>query len=151
MSELHKLAGDVAHPSPQRDRVSPWLLLTSLLLAPFVWAIQILCSYGLTSMSCFPRHTPLGGTQVRGMSVIVEIGSVVALCLAAVAIWAAVTAWRRTRGERSGDGHEALDAGEGRTRFLALCGIIITGLFTAAIVWEAIVAIFLPHCFNAVS
>lgn len=150
MSELHKLARDVSHPAPERGRVSSWRLLTALVLAPSVWAVQILCSYGLASMSCFPRYTPLQGTQVPGITVIVEIGSFVALALAGVAIWAAVTAWRRTHREHGGGGEEALDAGEGRTRFVALCGIIVTGLFTAAIVWEAVVAIFLPHCFNAV-
>jgi len=151
MSELHKLASDVAHPAPQRGKISRWRLAASLFLAPFVWSIQILCSYGLSSMSCFPRYAPLAGTQVPGMSIVVLIGSLVALALAGLAVWLAIGAWRMTRGEHQGGPHEALDAGEGRTRFLALCGIIVTTLFSIAIVWEAIVAIFLPHCFNAVA
>jgi hypothetical protein len=149
MSELHRLSPDVSHPAPERARVPAWRLLTGLVLAPTVWAIQILASYGLTSLACFPRYAPLEGTKVPGMSVIVLIGSLLALALAAVALWAAITSWRRTRGEGGGGRDGAADVGEGRTRFLALCGLIISALFSAAIVWEAIVAIFLPHCFTA--
>lgn len=149
MSELHALSPDVSHPAPERGQVSRWRLLVALLLAPLVWALQILASYGLTSLACFPRYAPLEGTQVPGMSAIVLVGSLVALALAGVALWAALTAWRRTRGEGSGGRDGAADVGEGRTRFLALCGLIVSALFSAAIVWEAIVAIFLPHCFVA--
>jgi hypothetical protein len=149
MSELHPLAGDVSHPAPHRSRVGIRQLLVSLFLAPLVWAIQILCSYGFASMACFPRYVPLGEMSIAGLPVIVLIGSLAALVVAAGALWTAFSAWHRTRGEAGGGSHQALDAGEGRTRFLALCGIIITSIFSAAVIWEAIVAIFLPHCFSA--
>jgi hypothetical protein len=149
MSELSPKAPDVRHPSPERGKVSPWLILASWALAPAVWTLQVVGSYLLTSKACYPGYGPLSGTRVPDMSDFVLFASLVALGLAALAFWLALIGWRRTRCEKKGGAHHALDAGEGRTRFLALCGLIISTIFAAAIVFEALSAIFLQNCLNA--
>lgn len=149
MDDLHPLSPQVRHPSPERAKVSLPLMLAALFLAPAVWSLQILSAYVLAARACFPTYAPLAGTRVPGMSGWTVAGSVVALALAGVAMWASATAWRRTRGEKKGGTHQALDVGEGRTRFLALCGVIVTAIFAAAIIFEALAALLLRQCLNA--
>jgi len=149
MSDLHPLMPHVGHPSPERSKVSVPLMLAALFLAPAVWTAQILSAYALAARSCFPNYSPLAGARVPGMSGWTVVGSLVALGFAGLALWASTTAWRRTRREKKGGTHQALDAGEGRTRFLALCGVIVTAIFTAAIIFEALAALLLRECLNA--
>lgn len=149
MRDLHPLTPQVQHPSPERAKVSLPLLLGALFLAPAVWTLQILSAYVLAARSCFAIYSPLAGARVPGMSGWTVAGSVVALALACLALWCSATAWRRTRGEKKGGAHQALDVGEGRTRFLALCGVIITAIFAAAIIFDALAALLLRQCFNA--
>jgi len=151
MGDLHHLTPQVRHPSPERRKVSIPLMLAGLLLAPAVWTVQILSAYVLAARSCFPTYSPLAGARVPGMSGWTVAGSLVALLLAGCSLWASATAWRRTRAEKKGDAHQALDAGEGRTRFLALCGVIITAIFAAAIIFDALAALLLRQCLNAAS
>lgn len=149
MSELGPHAPDVQHPSPHRHRVSLWLIAVSLVLAPAVWSLQTLTSYGIAAQACYPSYAPLAGTQVPGMSGILVAEGLVALAFAIFALGLSIRVWRRTRDEKKGGAGEALETGEGRTRFLALCGAIVSALFCAAIVFEALSATILQHCLNA--
>jgi hypothetical protein len=45
-----------------------------------------------------------------------------------------------------GTGNAVLEIGEGRTRFLALSGMLASGLFFAAVVFNVIGLIFVPPC-----
>lgn len=149
MGDLHPLTPQVRHPSPERTKISLPLMLAALFLAPAVWSLQILSAYVLAARSCFPTYSPLAGARVPGMSGWTVVGSLIALAFACLSLWASATAWRRTRGEKKGGTHQALDVGEGRSRFLALCGVIITAIFAAAIIFEALAALLLRQCFNA--
>lgn len=151
MTQLHPLAPDVGHPSPERARVSVPLMLTALFLAPAVWTVQILTAYVLAARFCFPTYTPLAGTLVPGLSGWTVAGSVVALIFAGCAMWASHTAWTRTRSEKEGGARSALETGQGRTRFLALCGVVITAIFSAAIIFDALAALLLRQCLNALT
>lgn len=149
MGDLHPLVPQVRHPSPERAKVSLPLMLAALFLAPVVWTLQILSAYVLAARSCFPTYSPLAGMRVPGMSGWSVAGSLLGLILAGISLWCSTTAWKRTRREKKGGTHEALDVGEGRTRFLALCGIIVTAIFAAAIAFDSLAALLLRQCFNA--
>jgi len=149
MGDLHPLTPQVRHPSPERGKVPIPLMLAALFLAPAVWTLQILSAYVLAARSCFPAYSPLAGPRVPGMSGWTVVGCLLALALAGISLWASTLAWRRTRREKKGGAHEALDVGEGRTRFLALCGVIVTAIFAAAIIFDALAALLLRQCFNA--
>jgi hypothetical protein len=53
--------------------------------------------------------------------------SLAALAVGGGAVAVAARSWRATRGETGGGRHRALETGEGRTRFMALAGLL-TGL-----------------------
>ncbi|MDQ2802823.1 MAG: hypothetical protein M3Y41_09110, partial [Pseudomonadota bacterium] len=54
--------------------------------------------------------------------------------------------WRETRGERPGKTASLLEVGEGRTRFLALVGILMGLGFAIAIVFDTVVLLVVPLC-----
>jgi hypothetical protein len=61
--------------------------------------------------------------------------SVAGIVLAIVGGLVAWRSWRRTREERPGSAHHLLDRGDGRTRFMAMCGILTSVLFLVALVF----------------
>jgi hypothetical protein len=131
------------HPAPERHRVSTAALWFGLAGGPFAWSVQTLVNLPVASHGCFPRLDPLDHpiTSVRGIAFVVSIFALV-LCAAATAV--AFRSWSRTRGEQheaagKGGMHAAptalMETGEGRTRFMALAGLIasLTFLFVSLI------------------
>ncbi|MEO7771249.1 MAG: hypothetical protein ABIX19_09495 [Gemmatimonadaceae bacterium] len=127
-----------AHPAPARGRVGPVALWFGLAGGFVAWSVQTLANLSLASHACYPRLFPLAVPTVGAMRGIVFGVSLVAfvVCLAAAA-----TAWRSwiaTRdegqeatgaGKAHAAGHAALETGEGRTRFMALAGVIASATF----------------------
>ena len=67
----------------------------------------------------------------------------------AIGIAAGLVAWRnwhRTRGEAAGSAHTMIEACEGRTRFLALCGLLASGGFVLALGFATIGLLVVPVC-----
>jgi hypothetical protein len=126
------------HPAPARGRVPLSALWFGLVGAPAAWSVQTLVNLSLAAHSCFPYLTPvtsptLGG--LRGVTFAVGLASV-AVCIGATVV--ASRSWWRTREEHqggSGRGREhapgpaALETGEGRTRFMALAGLLTSVTF----------------------
>ena len=126
------------HPAPARHRVPLSALWFGFLGGPAAWTVQTLVNLPLAAHSCFPQLTPLRLPTVdglRGIAFTVSLASV-AVCVAAMVIsW---RAWRHTREEHqagSGRGREhdptpaLLETGEGRTRFMALAGLLVSVMF----------------------
>ena len=128
------------HPAPARRRVPLPALWFGFLGAPAAWTVQTLVNLPLAAHSCFPRLSPIASPTVRGLRGIAFAVSIisVAVCVAALVIsW---RAWRRTREEHQGGSgrsreHEPssalLETGEGRTRFMALGGLLASVMFLA--------------------
>lgn len=136
-------------PSPHRDGVHKGALLAFVWAGPVAWAAQLLCNFALASHTCFPQPaTPL--TQILpGWQRVWAALLIVNALAAAVAIAAAVMSlrhWYRAREEASGSSHDAFEAGEGRTRFLALCGVMNGFGFLAAIGFNTIALFVVPQC-----
>ena len=136
------------HPSPHRDRVSFLALLFGACAAPLFWLGQLGLGYGLTALVCFPGDHPQAPPPNMPLSAALVAFDVIALaaCLAGggVAWWA----WRQTWNEQGGGKNHALHTGEGRTRFMALWGIMSSLWFAAAILFNAIASITVPPCLN---
>lgn len=140
--------GGPAHPSPARERVSLGALFFGLAGGPAAWITQLVVNYGLASFTCYPRMQPASDV-VSGWHDIWY--GLLALNLAAIAVTLAATAiswrhWRATRAEHPGPAHHALEGGEGRTRFLALVGILAGFGFVAAVMLDTIVLFAVPQC-----
>jgi hypothetical protein len=135
-----------SHPAPHRDRVSAWTTLLGLVLAPLAWFLQLTVNAGLASQACFPKDVPLSDPTLEGLLRLVALAAMGALVLAVAGGWLAWRNWRRTAGERPGPVHHLIESGDGRTRFLALAGVMASGLFAVAIVLAILAVIAGPLC-----
>ena len=117
------------HPSPHRHRVLRWAHWFGLLGAPIAWSLQELVNVSLAGHACYPHDVPLAmplWPQLGGIAIWVEAVAFV-ICIAAGLV--AFASWRRSRNEKPGDAHQLLGSGDGRTRFMAMAGVIMSVLF----------------------
>ena len=114
-----------------------------LIGAPAAWFVQVVASSGLGQEACYPKATPLGAPAFGGLGAILPLLEVAALVVALAAATTAYVCWRRSRGERAGGGHALVDIGEGRSRFMAMAGILTSLGFAGAILFtlSAILAV----------
>lgn len=134
------------HPSPHRHRVLRWALWFGLLGAPLAWSLQELVNVSLAGYACYPHDVPLAAPlwpQLSGISMWVEAVALV-VCIAAGVV--AFASWRRSRDERPGDAHQLLGSGDGRTRFMAMAGIMTSVLFLLGTAIATINAAGIPPC-----
>jgi len=142
MTSLHPLT-PVSHPAPLRDRVSPWLLSLALFAAPAAWFVQLNISVllGMNRCSGFPEDA--ASSLVTGGLVAVGLA---ALLIVLLALWAAARSWNLSRSEMGGGHHSALTSGHGRTRFLALAGLIANSMFLIAVGFSLFIPLFTVSC-----
>ncbi|HUP06545.1 MAG TPA: hypothetical protein VMU47_05300 [Caldimonas sp.] len=134
-------ARDTAHPAPHRDRVPGWLITVGLFGAPAAWSVQSLLDVGLSGYACYPKDEPLATPIWSGLSIALAGANVVALLVCVIAGVVAFVAYRRSGAERPGSAHHLLESGDGRTRFLALAGVLTSVLFVVAVAFETVQAI----------
>ena len=128
----------VTHPAPRRDIVPTRMLWFGIFGAPAAWALQTIADDGLVSHFCFPGDRPrLAPTfdALRGTGIAV---SAVVLVVALLAMMAAVRSWRATRHGHDAEHHELLEVGEGRARFMAFAGVLLSGVFLFAVLMNAL-------------
>jgi hypothetical protein len=136
---------EVAHPAPHEYRVGFWPLMFGTCAAPIAWLGQVMLGYGTTAYGCYPGDHPQNHASAYLPGTLIAFDVVaLAICVGggAVSWWA----WRRTRNEKEGGHRRALHTGEGRTRFMALWGIMSSLWFFGAIVFNVIASITVPPC-----
>lgn len=135
MNQRHE-RGLSHHPAPHRD-VAGWPLLMFILAGgPLAWFIQLSVGYALTS--CPVKQNP-----ERGIVAIIYISC---LLTALGALFAAYRLFGRVREEGEGDHRHLLEIGGGRTRFLALWGVLLSGGFAGATAISLLWLILVPSC-----
>ena len=137
-------------PAPLSHRVSSAMLLFSVLGAPGAWSVQLLVDYGLAAHHCYPTATPVIAATVPGGWVypLLAALNVMAIMLAILSTLAARTIWNRTKDEHGSSTYHLLSAGEGRTRFLAMCGQLAGLGFLVAILFDTFAIYMVPQCFG---
>jgi hypothetical protein len=136
------------HPAPHADRVKLGELFFGVLAGPLAWYLQLCAGYALASTPCFRDGVrvaaPLEVLQWTRPAMIAAMlaGAVIALLAVGVS-WRAL---RRTRQETGGGSAHLLEMGTGRTRFLALWGVLLGGAFAIATAMTAVAFILLPRC-----
>jgi hypothetical protein len=134
------------HPAPAVRAVTPAALWFGLFGAPVVWSLQLLASYALVAHGCYPDAEPMTMPVVPGLRTLVLGTGAVALAVALLAGGSAWRSWRATGHEHEG-GHEGpLEAGEGRMRFMALAGMLLSAVFVLGIVMNVVPLLFLRPC-----
>lgn len=134
------------HPAPQRHRVGALALGFALFAAPAAWFAQLSIGSGLASHACYPRATPLAMPLWGGLWSLLLFISLVAIAISAAAGLVALRSWRATRNEQPGSRHHLLEVGEGRTRFLAMCGLLTSGGFLVALLFSTVMLFLVPVC-----
>jgi hypothetical protein len=134
------------HPSPHRDRVSPWAMWFCILGAPVAWSVQQLVNAPLFAHGCYPKDVPISSpiwTNAGSVALAVELIAIAVCVVAGLLAW---RNWDRTRGEKEGSGHHLMEAGDGRTRFMAMVGLICSGLFLLATIFATALLYMVQPC-----
>ena len=134
---------DAGHPAPARGKVALWALWFGFLGAPLGWTLQTLANTSVASHGCYPQLFPLDKPSTGGMRGILFAISIVAIAAGVAALAVSFSSWRRTNNEHQeksgtaacqhGDSAAALETGEGRTRFMALSGVLTSIVFLIVI------------------
>lgn len=129
-----------------RAKVALGSLWFGILGAPMAWISLELISYILTTAVCDTNNqSALSKHSLKVWYYLLPI-SVVAGIIALSAVMIAMHNWRKTRNEKSGSAHKLLEVGEGRTRFLAMFGLLSSIGFIVALLFSAITLFLMPLC-----
>jgi hypothetical protein len=123
-------------PQTREENQSLWLLTAS----PVIWAAHLLLSYIAASIWCAKVVGPGGTLQ----PIRVAIGVFTALALAAIGF----IGWGGHRRHSYGSAelpHDD-DTPEDRHRFLGLATLLLSGLSAVAVIYQALVAVFVRRC-----
>jgi len=127
------------HPSPHRRRIGLTSLLFCLAAPPMAWTAHLTANFAIADRLCFPGDTALVSVATPDRSSVVIYGpsaAAILICLIAAAI--AHKNWRRTRDEKCGAHGPLMEVGEGRSRFMALCGLLVAAGFAVATVFDSL-------------
>jgi len=136
------------HPAPHRDQASVFESTFGLLGGPAAWFAQVCVGYALASWPCFPHEKrqllPEPGYAWTSPTVLTISIAAVMISVAAYAVSRRI--YKRVAGESHGGHQHLLDVGSGRTRFLALWGMVFGAAFAVAAAMTLIAFILLPRC-----
>lgn len=121
------------HPSPLRKRVSGAAIGFGLCAAPLAWSLQVVVNASSAGHACNPINTALSMPQWPFLHLVVLSIDVAALAICLIAGLVAWNSWRKSSDEKPGSGHHLLATGDGRTRFMAMAGMLTSGLFFIAV------------------
>jgi hypothetical protein len=134
------------HPAPHRDMVPATALFLGLFAGPLVWGLQLIINFAVAAHACYPGDTPFIGTPRHSIWAITLFINLLAAALALAGSALSYRHWRATRNEHHGSAGHALEAGEGRTRFLALWGVMTGCGFLLAILFNTLAFFMVPQC-----
>lgn len=135
-----------SHPSSYRDRIGSARLWFGLFGAAGAWSVQTLISYPLASHSCYPGIFPLRTPILPGLWTVLLLVGLACLVVGLSGLGAAWTAWKKTRGEVGEDHHHLFATGEGRSRFMALSGVIVSATMLLAILLQTATLFLVAPC-----
>lgn len=136
------------HPAPHRHRSGIGAMIFGLVGGPVAWGIALTFNYAVASNACYtgftwPTTLHFDAGAIRSMLIGADIAVVL---VAAGAALLSYRNWERTRREAEGGPDQLLETGEGRTRFMSLCGMITSVGFAVAAAFTLVGAVALPLC-----
>ena len=141
-------AATAGHPTPHGHKVGLTALIFGFAAAPIAWIGQLLLNYGLSSYVCYPGPVPRTSILPgwRWITTALLALDVVSVLVALAAGLVSYRTFAMTRGEMQGGHRHLLEVGEGRSRFLAVCGMLTAGTFLLVIVFNTLSLILVPLC-----
>lgn len=142
----------VPHASPHRERVDHRVLLAALAAGPTGWIFQLVAGYAVASTGC-ARLRAAGAASVAALSrepgLLIAINLVCLSVILAGGIFCRV-AWSRVSDEKGGGPEATLTIGEGRTRFVAVCGMLSSVVFTLAVLFNTVEPLLVGGCWTGI-
>lgn len=139
-----------AHPAPGRRGIGGLRLLTSLYGVPLAWVAQMTLSEPLAAQACYPHAVPLSAPLVPHLQLLLAAVTLGALAVGVAIAWLAWSSWCRVRDDPAEKeeiaGRATAETGDGRTRFLALMGVMSSVLFLTAIVITSLAVLIVSPC-----
>lgn len=136
----------IKHPARHRHRVGLTALFFGLAAAPAAWNAQLLFSVALSAHACYPRDVPLELPIWGNLWAILLTIGVAGIAVAIVGGLVSFRNWRLTFDEAPGSVHHLLDNGEGRTRFIAMFGMLTSVLFALGLAFATAAVFLVPLC-----
>lgn len=142
----------IGHPSPHRERVDYRWLFAALAIGPAAWIVQLVLGYGVAAQACDMRREAgaSGGSAFAGEPVLLSIVNLVGLVAVLAGGIFCRWAWNRVGNEKAGGPEAVLTIGEGRTRFLAVFGMLSAVGFTIAVAFNTVEPLIMPACWTGV-
>ena len=128
----------MAHPAPRRGMVSLTTLWFGIFGAPAAWALELITGYSLIAHYCYPRDVPLNTSPYGALRVTGMIVCIVLVLVGIAALFTSIHSWRETRHGHDAEHHELLEVGEGRVRFMAFGGVLLSTMFLFALIMSAL-------------
>lgn len=127
------------------ERPALWF---GLLGAAAAWSVQEIVAYALVTHSCYPRTQPLAEPSLGGTWTLALGVTSLALVIALAALWVSYRLWRGYQPDpRTSWRTEVLESAQARANpFLAYSGVLLSAIFTALIVYNAIAILLVPVC-----
>jgi hypothetical protein len=113
--------------------------LFCLAAGPAAWIAQLCLNYGLSSYACFPGDAPRATAPPASEHGVLLAISLVCLALALAGLWVSLVALKRSRASATGGG---------RSRFLAMCGVLSASAFAIAIGFDLPSSLALRLCWS---
>jgi len=121
-------------------------LFAGMVVAPLAWALEMLVGYTLAAHACYPADTALAAPTWTNLRAIVEGVSIALWLLLFVGVAIAWSNWKATRLQPGVDPRRMGQPGDGRPRFMALCGVIVSGLFAIVLLFTSVGILWVPTC-----
>jgi hypothetical protein len=121
-------------------------LFAGMVLAPLAWALEVLTGYALAAHACYPTDRALAVPTWSNLRWIVDGVSVALWLLLFVGCAIAWANWKATRSASNVASHRIIQTGDGRPRFMGLCGVIVSGLFAVVMLFTSVGVLWVPSC-----
>jgi hypothetical protein len=130
--------GQSGHPAPRRGIVPLPMLWFGIFGAPAAWALQTIADYSLVSHYCFPGDAPVQSPTFHAVFGVGVLISAVVVVVSVLALVTAIRSWSATRHGHESEHHELLEVGEGRAKFMAFAGVLLSVVFLFAVLMNAL-------------
>ena len=138
---------DVGHPAPDRAQISLGLLMFGIFGAPAAWMLQLLAGSSIAGLVCLgPGGTAVATARADWANPTMIAINLAALLIAGVALAASFRILRQTNSGYAGGHDSVMEAGEGRSRYMAIWGVWTSLLFIFAIAFNTISAFWSGLC-----
>jgi hypothetical protein len=140
-------AGDTGRQrKPRRGRGATLAMLFGLFGTAAAWALQTEIGEALSAQACYAHRAALAAPQWPWLMPVLSVVSLGTLLIGVLGAGVAWGNWRRARDWQPDVVHEASDASRGRTRFLAMAGLMLSLLFLVGLVATGFAVLLVSPC-----